>query len=183
MPLLEAALATNAELASLGFEQSIEGRIERELLRRLGADLTLSGYMTGGIYSVETEEIADEAGLQARTLRLSLAAVLEEVQVAGLSYLRSDWLAALATDRPAASKGTGMQHRMTVARRVKAAILGTSRGALYDVLGDDSPLTEALVEWGAVSRPQALPDGSSYLTLMPFRLLSDIDSTTQEFIE
>lgn len=183
MPLPDAVITPHAELFSLGFEQSLEGLIERELLRRVAADLTLEAYFTGGIYSVETEEIAEASGLQSRTFRLSMPGMLEEVQVGRLSYLRTDWLAAIVTERPAAAVGTGMQHRSTILRRVKAAILGGTAAALYDVLGDGLPLTEAQVTWGRVDRPEPLTGGSLYLTLMPFQLLSDIDSATQRFIE
>lgn len=175
----------SAELDSLGFAVPLEGRIQREILRRLQADEPLARYFTGGIYAVETEAIADslEDGQQARTLRLSMPTMHERVQVGNLSYLETNWLIALVTERGPSQQGTGLQHRSALVRQIRKAILGGTRGALTDALGDDSLLTEALTEWGRVDRAEPLPGGSLLLTLMPFKMQSDIDSTTQEFIE
>jgi hypothetical protein len=172
--------AFDAELDGLGFTEPIEGRIEAELLRRLSADEVLAGYFTGGIHAVETEELEEESGRQARTMYLVLAAVTERQLVGGASDLTTDWMLGLVIDRRASGLGTGKLRRQALVRRIKTALYGDDHARMSDAQG---ALTEALVEWGSVNKPAALPGNALLLTLMPFRLQSIIDSDTQEFIE
>lgn len=171
MQPLEVLEAFDAELVALGFEEPIEGRIEAELLRRLTSDPVLFGYLTGGIYPVEAEELDDEKGKAARSLYLALASVQQNEEVGGASQLLTNWLAGLVTDRKASAIGTGRLRRMAVVRRIKSAIYGDDHAALSDDQGD---LTMALVRWGAVAKPALYPGGALLVTLMPFQLESHI---------
>ena len=180
MQPLESLTAFDAELASLGFVQALEGAQEAAILRRLSESEPLRRYLTGGMYPVESEEAADVqiVGGRERALYLVHVNTQEQPEPGDWAQMFTEWLVIVDMERLPEFTTTRGGRRTAIVREIKTALRGSTHGVLYDA--DDQPLNEALIQFTTLNAPERVAD--LVRTGVRFRLTSDIEASSQEFL-